>query len=263
MGIKASLYSKTYQTLIRLFSFVALIILVVSTIRIIYTGGEFNDLNELFINNYGTIILNCCCIICFIVLLIFPKKLIALSIITFLYAFFILIDEPNNQMGILMSLLCYYTLYVRNFFHKNQLVKKILFFIILLAAFIAQIRFGLSIFLNSFFDSFAFLFVIFLIIFFFREKNIIEIANNTSEKILNLFSFPGTRKEDIQLLQLVLENKQYKEISQIVFRTEGTVRNRLNKLYDILGVGDRIGFVTTYAGYEIVYDETIEAGSFI
>ena len=52
----------------------------------------------------------------------------------------------------------------------------------------------------------------------------------------------------------MLQKKQYLEISQIVSRSEGTIRNRLNKLYDILEVADRIGFVTTYAGYEITYE---------
>ena len=38
---------------------------------------------------------------------------------------------------------------------------------------------------------------------------------------------------------------------------EGSIRNRLNKIYDILGVADRIGFLTTYTGFQIVYEPVI------
>lgn len=41
----------------------------------------------------------------------------------------------------------------------------------------------------------------------------------------------------------------------IVHRSEGTIRNRLNKIYDVLGVMDRKGFIMTYFGYDIVFEE--------
>lgn len=255
MGIKRSIYSKKSLIFIRIVAVLAIIVLIISTSRILIQGDEYNLYGGILSRDMGTIILNCSSIICFSVLVIYPEKLFFLSIISFIYSLFILIDEPNNQMGILMAVLCYYTLHVRNFFHKNRIIKKIIFVVCIAGAFATEIRFGFCTFLNSFFDSLAFLFVMLLAIYFFREKNIIEITNNISERKLNLFSFSGTRKEDVQLLQLVLEKKQYLEISQIVYRSEGTVRNRLNRLYDILGVADRIGFVTTYTGYEIIYDE--------
>ena len=56
------------------------------------------------------------------------------------------------------------------------------------------------------------------------------------------------------MLRRVLANQQYKVIAVDFNRTEGTIRNRLNKVYDILGVGDRTGFITTYSGFEVVYE---------
>lgn len=259
MEINISLYSKKNQRLIRIISVIAIIILIISNVIIGIQGDEFDSYGEIIANNYGTIFLNTISIICFIVLVIYPEKLMALSIISFMYSLVIFIDEPNNQMGILMSLMCYYTLYIRDFFHKKKFLKIISLILIFLISFLSQIRFGFSIFFNSFFDSLAFLLVTCIILFFFKQLIIIDTKKKSAVKILNLFPYIGTRKEDVQLLKLVLDKKQYIEISQIVFRTEGTVRNRLNKLYDILGVADRIGFVTTYVGYEIVYDETIEA----
>ena len=46
----------------------------------------------------------------------------------------------------------------------------------------------------------------------------------------------------------------YKIIAAEVFRAEGTIRNRLNKVYDILGVMDRMGFISTYMGCKIVFE---------
>ena len=74
-------------------------------------------------------------------------------------------------------------------------------------------------------------------------------------KILNLADYLGLVKNDVLLLQEVLDKKQYKEIAIDLYRAEGTVRNRLNKIYDILGVMDRMGFISTYMGYEIVFQK--------
>ena len=54
----------------------------------------------------------------------------------------------------------------------------------------------------------------------------------------------------------VLENEQYKNIARTVYKAPGTIRNRLNKIYDILGVMDRMGFISTYLGYEIVFEKS-------
>ena len=72
-------------------------------------------------------------------------------------------------------------------------------------------------------------------------------------KTLNLAEYPGLNETDVVLLQLVLENEQYKNIARAVYKAPGTVRNRLNKIYDILGVMDRMGFISTYMGYEIIF----------
>lgn len=56
------------------------------------------------------------------------------------------------------------------------------------------------------------------------------------------------------LLQDVLENKKYKEITQKIHDSEGALRNKLSKIYKILEVGDRTGFLTIYSGYELVYE---------
>lgn len=258
MGLKSNLYTKRNLSIVRIISLITIIILSCAVSKVILLGENFNNSKEIIGNSIGTILVDIICIICACILVIWPEKFIIISIVSFMYSIIIFIDEPNNQMGILMCLLCYFTLYLRNFFYSHKRIKIIILGLIFFCSWLSEIRFGFSVFLGSFFYTISFLSVICIILFFFKEHIIIETKNQSSIKILNLFTYIGTRKEDVQLLQLVLEKKQYLEISQIVFRTEGTVRNRLNKLYDILGVADRIGFVTTYVGYEIVYDETIE-----
>lgn len=100
------------------------------------------------------------------------------------------------------------------------------------------------------FDIFLFFpITIFLLVKYEDKKNNIKKENN----ILNIASFSGTKKTDVTLLEKVLQGHQYKNIAFETKRAEGTVRNRLNKLYDILGVYDRVHFVSLYYGYEIIF----------
>ena len=74
-------------------------------------------------------------------------------------------------------------------------------------------------------------------------------------KILNLAEYPGLVETDVVLLQKVLKNEQYKNIARAVYKAPGTIRNRLNKIYDLLGVMDRMGFISSYFGYDIVFEQ--------
>ena len=60
---------------------------------------------------------------------------------------------------------------------------------------------------------------------------------------------------DVDLLEKVLQNKKYKEIALELHGNPGTIRNRLNKLYDILQVGDRTGFIAQFYGYKIIFEQ--------
>lgn len=253
MNINNQLYSKKFLNAIRIFSSIAAIILILSTINVIIYGSDYNNPKEIFASPVKTIIVNLFCLLCFILLIIFPKKFSLISLMSFLYALFIFLDEPSNLMVPLMALLSYFTLDARYFFRKNRIPKTIIFITILFFALLLEIRFGFYIFLRSMFEAVAVLFVVSLTLFFFNAKISIDVASSLQPKILVLSSFPNTNEKDVDLLKYVLQNKQYKEIAQLTFRTEGTIRNRLNKIYDILQVGDRIGFLTMYTGYEITF----------
>ena len=76
----------------------------------------------------------------------------------------------------------------------------------------------------------------------------------TKDKVLNLAEFKGLDRSDMYLLQQVLDNVKYKEIAQKIHGSEGALRNKLSKIYKILEVGDRTGFLSIYSGYELLYE---------
>ena len=80
-----------------------------------------------------------------------------------------------------------------------------------------------------------------------------ESRNKSTEKILNLALYDGLKESDVELLKCVLNNQQYKVIAINMHKSEGAVRNRLNKIYDTIGVLDRIGFLTTFTGFDVIF----------
>ncbi|MBR1638474.1 MAG: hypothetical protein IJ688_03710 [Treponema sp.] len=204
-----------------------------------------------FIQNF---IENIISIFCFAILSLYPHKLELLAFPSFIYAIDCLALEVNNPIGILMYALGNVVLYVRGFFLRNTRVKIFITIILYIFLLLSGLYFGQELFLELLINKLGYTLVLLIILFLLFNKICnLEPEKNQSQRILNLANFQGLRKDDVILLQKVLDNKQYKEISCDVLRTEGTVRNRLNKVYDILGVMDKMGFVTKYTGYEIIY----------
>ena len=187
-------------------------------------------------------------------LALYPQKLGFITAASFYYAFVGTVFEINNPMGICMFFLGISVLYIRGEFFINT--KRRIFLIILfyIAIILSELRFGIKVFFNELLFKTAYTIVLGIPTFLFIET--VEYHRNPrieNSKILNLANYHGLVKNDILLLKEVLEKKQYKEIAMDLYRAEGTVRNRLNKIYDILGVMDRMGFISTYMGYEIVF----------
>lgn len=243
--------------IIRLFSVLFITILSFSLVYKIFFDESYNSFKVFPFDLKILTILNFIGIVLFIILLINPKKIFIISVFSFLYAFYFLIFEPYNQFGILMAFLCYYSLYFNKYFFKNTIKRTIIFCLVLIIPYSTQLRFGMDIFLNSFLNLLIGFSICMLIIYFCRKKQNIITSKSIENKIINLNNYSGTKKDDTELLNLVLNNKQYTEIAQIVKRTEGTVRNRLNILYDILNVADKVEFIFRYYGYTIIYDENI------
>lgn len=249
------IFKKEILNSIRIISVLCIILLTIVEIQIIQKIFVIiYNKSDLYFSILATSIENFFVIIIGILLIIYPHKIEFLAIATFIYSIHGIVFEVNNPMGISMYYLAMVSLLFRGFFNKNGRKKMIIAVLLLLSLIILRFHFGINIFINTIIDYLAYSLVLgimlYLIIHFYQAKQYSII-----EKKLNLAEYSGLVKSDVILLQKVLNNKQYKEISTEINRTEGTVRNRLNKIYDILGIMDKIGFITIYTGYEIIFNE--------
>ena len=73
--------------------------------------------------------------------------------------------------------------------------------------------------------------------------------------------YPGLERSDLMLLQDVLNNMKYKDIAQKIHGSEGALRNKLSRIYKILEVGDRTGFLTIYSGYKLIFEPEYSDGA--
>ncbi len=215
----------------------------------VYSKDSFVDyysLRQLIGNTFN--------IILFVLLSLKPQKLGILAICSFYYAITCSIFDSDNPMGICMYFLGICVLYVRGELFvktKQRIIElSLLYLVILLSGF----QLGFKVFINELSTKLGYSLVLGIINFLFiTTLEYHRTPKIDNSKILNLANYPGLVKNDVLLLQEVLCKKQYKEIAIDLYRAEGTVRNRLNKIYDILGVMDRMGFISTFMGYEIVF----------
>lgn len=191
-------------------------------------------------------------IICLVFLFIFPQKIEIFAIVCFVYSLEISISQLSNFMNVVLFFLGINLLLIRGFFHRKQNKIRLFFtFILFFICNLSKIRFGFSQFFHSFFVFWGYFFVCSMqVVLFSYFKNLI---NNGESKSLNLAKFKDLHESDVFLLEAVLNNMQYKVIASELNKKEGTVRNRLNKIYDVLGVYDKMGFISKYHGCDITY----------
>ena len=127
---KTNLYSKKLQTIIRLISLLAMIILIISTTRRILLFGLEQLLKSSILYS---LIINCISIVLFFLVIIFPSKLSILSIVSFLYGAVILIFIPDNNLGVLMYGLSIMTLYARGILNKHKKIKETIILVVFFA----------------------------------------------------------------------------------------------------------------------------------
>ena len=189
------------------------------------------------------------------ILIKFPQKLFLIGIEALAYSLGMSIFDSEAIMSLLMLCVTFSTLLLRGNFNNNK--KKILltFIILYLFELLIPLRQGFEIFINVFFQKIGTTILLGIIGFFSFEycKQIFS-NESTNEKIMNIAKFKGLDRSDMYLLQQVLDNKKYKEIAQSIHGSEGALRNKLSKIYKILEVGDRTGFLTIYSGYELIYE---------
>ena len=251
-----NIYSPLITKLIRIFSIFAAGFLIFTNLHILYTGEISFYYNNKEVWKYITVSINFISLIFVILAAIFPKKLGFISVPCFIYAVIILIFEPDNQMGSFMFLLGIEILHIRGYFLKKKFLKNSIAFGIYLLLVLTELQFGFSNFLGYLLDKIAYLLIMFANLFcsifyyhFFYEKK--------SNKSLNLKEYPELNSRDSEWLIMIQNHKTYKEIAATYNITEGTVRNRMNKVYKILEIGDKQGFKNIYSEYQITFGEAV------
>ncbi len=252
--MKNYFYGKKQKIIIRIISVIAVIILLIANIKRIIIFLNLNN-NKLDFDTLNLSVLNLLSLVLFVLIFFYPEKYSLISLACFFYTIYIFWEETKNPMGILMFDLGTIILIFRGFFKKHKKIKILLLLFLLIMLSCCQLRFGYYTFLTTFIDTLGYSFVFFLGIFFAYGY---ASRNAPDEKILNIAKYEGLKESDIDLMYRVLNNLQYKVIAKELQKSEGTIRNRLNKIYDILGVADRVGFVTTFSGFELIYKPEIE-----
>ena len=249
------IYNKKFLLMTKYISLItSLFLTVVETAHIISSPIRIN--NEINLHNLQLLIGNCSVTVFLVLLSIYPHKLEFLAIASFYYGVSCTFFENNNPMGICMYFLGNAVMYARGYFIHNSRQKLCLISLFYFLLVITKVRFGRTVFINELIEKLGYSFVLGIFTFLVLSNKNTKSSEKTDKKnILNISVYAGLTKSDAPLLQKVLENKQYKVIASEVSRAEGTVRNRLNKVYDVLGVMDRMGFISTYMGYEIVFKD--------
>lgn len=243
-------YSSKTKRIFRLISISAIVILLLATIHGVVSKG-FSNKKDVF-----WFVLNCANICLACILFIFPTKIELIAIGAFLYSFVILLFEPENAMGEMMYFLAVMFLYARGFYIRHKKVKNIITIIVFACLVLSELRFGFDVFLRAVIETWGFSLVLGIIVFFSNAyfSNLFETRLDMHK--LDLQKYPGLKPRDALWLTKILNGEKYDSIAVEENLSSGTVKNRLKYIFEILGVGDRRGFLARYYGYEIFYTET-------
>ncbi|MCR4734159.1 MAG: LuxR C-terminal-related transcriptional regulator [Treponema sp.] len=252
--IKPNLYDGKLPLVIRIASIVSAVFLLATNIYLIISGKTHFPYYSKQLWNTINILINFFVIFLLVITAVFPTKIEILSIICFIYSVIILIFEPENQIGNLMFLAGVEILHIRGFFIKKKFIKNSIFFGIYLLLVFTEIRFGFSRFFIILLEKIAYLIIMLinltctiLYYHFYYEKK------TSPGFYINQFQELNIR--DAEWLVLIQNRKTYKEIASKYNISEGTVRNRMNRIFKIIKCGDKIGFINLYGDYKIFFGE--------
>lgn len=254
-----NLYSKKFMKVISIFAIIATTLIAIKIGFIIWKFTKIFDEHtvsptKLLIKNYillsGNIVF-----LCLHIFLIFnPQRFIIIGFASLFYSICYLLSSIQLQcMSIPMLALSVVTFSIYGFFYRKRKLKIIVFTLFYIVCLILPIFSDIK-FIECIISKITISFVMLLFLFFFSEYIKQLNKKQTTTKILNLADFKGIVRSDMFLLQEILDNKKYKEIALKIHGNEGALRNKLSKIYKILGVGDRIGFITIYSGYELIFE---------
>lgn len=254
-----TVYSKKILFIIRYIALATLLLLTYTTIEMLYylikkdLFSSYSFSGKLI--EIAGIINNLIVIVFAAILIKQPQRFFLIGIGSLLYSVPMSLINSDAYMSLLMLFVAFSTGILRLHSSKHKKQYILIFTFIYLFELIIPITKGFEQFIDYAVLKVAITLILFIIVFFFYEFAKQEgIKEGVKDKILNLGNYKGIDRSDLFLLQDILDNKKYKEIAQKLHGSEGALRNKLSRIYKILEVGDRTGFLTIYSGYKLIFE---------
>ncbi|MCR4735989.1 MAG: hypothetical protein K5829_13395 [Treponema sp.] len=251
-------YTKYALRCFRIISVIYALFLVFTEVMHFFTRTSVINIIKDATINYSdlfTRIVNFIVIVLFIIIAVFPKKIGLLSCTAFFYSFTIIPFEPQNYMGLLMYVLGISILLARGLMKNHKKTKLIILGCVYFALLLTHLRFGFHNFINYFVINAGGILVLALAIFFFHGYYLNTIM--FEGKKLNLALYPKLNERDCRILQGIQKREKYSVIANNEGITEGTLKNRLHEVYNILECGDKQGFLSYYEDWELLFDPSL------
>lgn len=248
--MKQLIYTKFALRSFRIISFICAIFISLAEIfAIINLHKNFSFFLQY--RNFHNVILNFLVLIGLLIILVFPQKIGIMSFISFIYAYWIIIFQPNNYTGILMYFLGISLLFARGLMKKYKKIKLSILICLLYALCLTHLRFGIHNFFQYLLNTTGGILLLSLYIFFMQSyfRNVLVLE----EKKLNIASYSKLTERDCRILQSIQKGIKYSVISKEENLSEGSLKNRLHIVFDTLEVGDKQGFISSYEDWELFF----------
>ncbi len=247
------LYTKFALTSFKYISLICAVFLIFLEGRHII-NGDLNDIRNSLQFNYHLIfrLINLISAFFFILSFFFPQNIGNISVIAFLYSIMLISFEPKNYMGILMYFFGTSVLFARGLLKRNFKIKFSILGILLFSLILTHLRFGLMNFISYFLISAGGILILSLYTFFMFSY--FSNALTCEEKKMNLALYPRLTERDCRILQMIQTRTKYSVIAKKENLSEGYLKNRLHFVYEILGTGDKQGFLSYYSDWNIYYN---------
>lgn len=255
-----NLFTKSFKIFVRFLSAFVLIVAVFRISEIFIVGNAFYNHSDknCFIPESATLFLYFFDAFILIFLIFMPTKFYLFGAISVIHSITILIDQPENNMGILIFITGILVLALTGFFRKKGKLKTCFFSLLFQFLIFSEIRFGGHSFLFSILSKLLFFFIVILILLLSFRLSLDKIIF-TSDKILDLSAFPDLTMRDAEWIELILKETKYETIARQYNLSEGTVKNNFARIFKILNVCDRIHFMSVYGGCKVLTENSSRA----
>ncbi|GEM_PF-2604425 len=158
------------------------------------------------------------------------------------------IIEGGNYTSFFFFIFTMLSAYRSGFLIKNIKRKVTASLILFFLLFVTQIRFGFDVFFESIIRIFALLLLLSVTAFMLSEEIKKFIQSNQPSRLV-FDAYPSLSVRDRECLKAILKGEKFDYIASSNSLAPGTLRNRMRKLYKILGVADKTELLIRYNDY--------------